>query len=75
MSIQQQIETAQFGDMFLTADGSRALFLRRCENAEWKMADFYVEHWGMIRVNRETGHVLFCKGDVPTSNNNIIKKA
>lgn len=58
MSIQKLIETAEFGEMFVTRDHSRALFLRRCDDSGYKTAEFYVEDWGIIRVDSTTGHVL-----------------
>ena len=57
-AIQKLIESAEFGTKFKTRDGSPALFCRTCDNSEWKMADFYVKDWGMVRVNRENGCAL-----------------
>ena len=74
MNIQELIENAEFGEMFITRDHSRALFLRTCENSEWKMADFYVEGWGMIRVDRTNGQVLPHTGE-DQGFNDIIDKA
>ncbi len=75
MNIRELIENADFGDMFITRNYSRALFLRTCENSEWKMADFYVEGWGLIRVDRTNGHVLSQASDDGQSFNDIIGKA
>lgn len=74
MNLQKLIEDADFGEMFITRDGSRALFLRTCENSEWKMADFYVECWGQIRVDRTNGQVLSYTPE-NQSFNDIIDKA
>ena len=57
-SIRHKIETADFGTMFKTRGGSRAIFLRICSNSEHVMADFYVEDWGQVRVDRKTGMVF-----------------
>jgi hypothetical protein len=75
MNIHELIENAEFGEMFVTKDHSRALFCRTCENSEYKMADFYVEGWGMIRVNRENGHVLSCNSTETSGFNDIVGKA
>lgn len=75
MSIQELIETAEFGDMFITRDHSRALFLRTCENSEWKMADFYVEGWGQVRVDRTNGRVLSHTSAENQEFNDIVGKA
>lgn len=57
-TIQKLIENAYFGQKFKTRGGSCALFLRICSNSEYQMADFYVENWGQVRVNRMTGMVF-----------------
>lgn len=75
MDIQKLIENADFGDMFLTREHHKALFLRTCENSEWKMADFYVEGWGQIRVDRTNGRVLPYVSDENQVFNDIISKA
>lgn len=75
MSIQELIENAEFGEMFVTRDHSRALFLRTCENSEWKMADFYVEDWGQVRVDRTNGRVLSHTSDENQEFNDIVGKA
>lgn len=54
-NINELIENAVFGDWFVTRNGKEALFLRRCENLEFKMAEFYVKDWGVVRVFENNG--------------------
>lgn len=55
MTIKEKIINAEFGEMFNTTDGKRAVFLRHAENAENKFAMFYVEDWGQVQVFADTG--------------------
>ena len=57
------ISYSKFGDRLQTAGGHRALFIRRADNAENKLAIVYVEGWGLLTyyidgrcVNREQSY-------------------
>lgn len=57
-NIKEQIANAEFGDKFIARNGKPALFIRLIENAEYKMALFYVKDYGLVQVDRETGECL-----------------
>lgn len=54
----KMFENAKFGDKYLTRFGKIALFLRFVENSEWKMVHVYVQDFGIVAINRETGNAL-----------------
>ena len=42
------ISLSQFGDKLITMGGHHAVFIRRADNAEDKLAIVYVEGWGLL---------------------------
>lgn len=55
MTTKETLQKGQFGDMFVTTTGLRALFLRRAKDRENKYIFFYVEDWGTVQVFANTG--------------------
>lgn len=53
--VEELILEAEFGDKFITSGGKCALFLRLCENNEYNFAEFYIQHYGIVKVFRESG--------------------
>lgn len=72
-NIKEQIANAEFGDKFIARNGKPALFIRLIENAEYKMALFYVKDYGLVQVDRASGERLFIMGR-DTSEFDIIQK-